>query len=244
MPTAFAKAFINKAKKTFSQAKNYKHRTSKSFGNADVPDGNFTAVVTAEASVIEKGKMEGTPLVRFTACINQGPYEGQEPSKVFFCEGKPIPTSPDEFPTAEQQLVGLLGFLLPDVEIDDVEQVEQAIDEINRRGPVCIVGIRNREVNGKKYQDVFFNKVVVEDSFASNDTSPAEESKDGVDSAETTDTDPPFDYEPTKGDMVILDGDEGEWEVAQVSQSRKTVNLVNPEGVRKSGIAWADVSLL
>lgn len=242
--SAFAKAFVKKAQKVFSGAKNHKHRTGKSFGNADVPDGNFTAVVTAETGVSKKGKNEGTPYVSFKATINQGPYEGQEPSKLFLCKGEPISTDKDAFPTAEQQLIGLLGFLLPDIEIEDIEQVEEAIDEVNRRGPVCIINIRNRKVGDKTYQDTFFNKLVKESSFTSNESpSGADDSDGGEADAETPETDPPFDYEPSKGDMVTVDGD-GEWEVAQVSKSRKTANLVDAEGTKKNGIAWDSLELI
>ena len=246
MPTAFAKAFVKKAQKVFPGAKTHKHRTGKSFGKVDVPDGNYTGVVTAETGVVSKGKMEGVPFVRFTACINQGPHEGQEPSKVFFCEGKPLPTDKDEFPTAEQQLLGLLSFLLPDIEIDDIEQVEQAIEEVNNRGPVCIIGIRSRKgKDGKDYQDVYFNKVVKEASFDAPQEENTPSSEGGSESHAETTNEPPFDYTPTKGDMVSLDGDDdGEWEITQVSQSRKTVNITNSEGVRKNGIPWSEVELI
>lgn len=245
MPTAFAKAFIKKAQKVFPGAKNHKHRTGKSYGPVAIPDGSYTAVVTAETGVVSKGKMEGTPFVRFNACVNQGPHEGLEPSKVFFCEGKPLPTDPDEFPTAEQQLLGLLGFLLPDIQIDDVEQVEQAIEEVNNRGPVCIIGIRSRKgKDGKDYQDVYFNKIVKEASFDQTDHDSSSEG-DGASDAETTEV-PVSDYSPSKGDMVLIDGDddEEEWEILQVSQSRKTVNLVNADGTKKNGVSWDNIVLI
>ena len=242
--SAFAKAFVKKAQKVFTGAKGHKHRTGRSFGNADVPDGNFTAVVTAETGVVKKGKNEGNPYVSFKATINQGPYEGQEPSKLLLCKGEPISTDKDAFPTAEQQLIGLLGFLLPDIEIEDIDQVEAAIDEINRRGPVCLINVRNRKVEDKTYQDVFFNKVVKDQSFASNESPEVADDSDGGEAdAETPETDPPFDFEPTKGDMVTVDGD-GEWEVLQVSKSRKTVNVVDTDGTKKNGVAWDSLELI
>ena len=236
MPTAFAKAFIKKAQKVFPGAKKFTHRTGRSFGNAPVPDGTFTAVVTAETSVISKGKFEGVPTVRFRATIDQGPYEGLEPSKVFFCEGKPVPTDPDEFPTAEQQLIGLLGFLLPDIQIDEVSEVEAAIELVNERGPTCLIGVRNRKVGDKEYQDVFFNKIIKGQSFAVEDSSPSQAASSD---AETTPDS--TEYVPVKGDMVFLDGEDTEYEVAQVSQSRKTANLIDQDGTRKTSIAWADL---
>lgn len=245
MPTAFAKAFIKKAQKVFPGAKTHKHRAGKSFGKVDVPPGTYTAVVTIDTGVVKQGKNEGCPFASFKACINQGPHEGLEPSKLFVFKGDPIPTDPDAFPTNEQQAIGLLGFLLPDIEIDDIEQVEQAIELVNERGPVCIIGIRERKgKDGKDYQDIFFNKVVKDQSFDTADKPSSSSSEDDrKDHAETTD-DPPFDYTPTKGDMVTLADDENDWEVAQVSQSRKTVNLIGADGTKKNGIAWQDVTLI
>src|SRR5688572_14220784 len=157
MSTAFAKAFQAKAQKVFDKAKGHKHRAGKSFGPVDVPDGSFSAVVTLEASVPTKGSKAGIPIVRANAAITTGDHVGKEPSQSYFCEGKLPSDDPNAMPTAEQQLLGLLGFLLPDCEISDIEQVEAAIEEVNRRGPLCIIGVRNMSKNGKKYQNVYFN---------------------------------------------------------------------------------------
>ena len=238
--SAFAKAFVNKAKKTFNDAKKYKHREGNSFGPVDVPDGSFSAVVTAETSVPTKGKMEGVPVVRFKAAINSGQHEGKEPSQSYFCEGKPIPTDPEDFPTAEQQVLGLLQWLLPDVDISEVEQVPDAIDLLNKRGPICVIGIRNTEKDGKKYQNVYFNKLVKAVSFEQADE-PADEGSDDT----SSDDSGADDYVPAKDDIVTIDGQDGEWEVTAVSQSNQTANLKSSDGsARMNKIAWRDLTLV
>lgn len=239
--SAFAKAFVNKAKKTFSQAKGYKHREGNSFGPADVPDGSYSAVITIDTSVPTKGSMEGIPIVRVKATINSGEHEGKEPSQSYFCEGKPVPSDPKEFPTAEQQLLGLLEWMLPDIEISEIEQVPDAIALINERGPICIVGVRNTEntETKKKYQNLYFNKLVKGASF---DTEAA--------SAVATDDEPTDvvedDYVPAKGDIVSVEGDDDEWEVASVSQSSRTANLksTTDDTGRKNRVPWTDLTLV
>ena len=114
----FQKALQSKAGKVFDQARKAKvHRAGNSFGPADIPDGSYTAIISASTDVPTKGKLEGVPIVRFTATIDGGEHEGKEPKKTFFLQGKP-PVDPqsDEMPTDEQQLLGLLEFILPDVE--------------------------------------------------------------------------------------------------------------------------------
>lgn len=241
MSTAFANAFKKKAGKVFDKAKSFKHRSGNSFGPAPVPDGTFTAVVTMEANVPTKGKMEGIPVVRVKAAIDAGPYKGLEPSQSYFCEGKPPATSDDELPTAEQQLLGLLGHLLPDIQIESDDQVPQAIDLVNERGPRVEIGIRNKENGDKKYQNVYFNKVLEAQTFESGAAS--EGAQQETSKAADADSDSP-DYEPAKGDMVTLEGSDSEWEVKQVSQSRKTANLEDGDGNRQNGIEWAKLSLL
>ena len=247
MATAFAKAFENKAKKTFNEAKKYKHKAGNSFGPVPVPDGSFTAIVTIDTSVPTKGKMEGVPIVTVKSTIDQGPYEGLEPKTTLFCEGKPI--LEDERATAEQELIGLLGFLLPDIQIDEVSQVPQAIELVNERGPRVEVGVRNttdKVDKNKKYQNVYYNKVLKHSTFDQSSStehvakdSSAQETTQSDDSAErSVDSDT---YVPSKGDMVSLDDDDSgtEWEVLQVSQARQTVNLSDSEGNRKNGEAWS-----
>lgn len=249
MTTAFAKAFVKKADKVFNQAKKHKHRTGTSFGPVPVPDGNFTAVVTIDTSVPTKGKMEGIPIVRVKGLIDQGPYEGLEPSQSYFCEGKPVPSDPDEFPTAEMQLLGLLGHLLPDIQIDEISQVPQAIELVNERGPRCEIGIRNtadKNDTEKKYQNIYFNKLLKAQTFEANSSSQNDTVTETTASDESSNLDEPevSDYVPAKGDMVTVEGEDTEYEVAQVSQARKTANLTDSEGNRKNGISWEDLTLV
>lgn len=252
MPSAFAKAFAKKAK-TFDQAKGYKHKAGKSFGKADVPDGTYTAVVTLETSVPTKGSMEGVPIVRATASITAGQYLGQEPSQSFFCQGKPC-DDPDK-PTDEQKLLGLLEFLLPDVQIDEADQVEQAIELVNQRGPLCLVAVRNTVgTNKKEYQNVYFNKVLkgstFEDESNAGSDPPEQDTASGAETTQSSDDSPlggdpdTPDYVPVKGDMVTVVDKDGEWEIKQVSQSRLTVNIEDQDGQRINGVPWTDLTLL
>lgn len=230
----FAKAFVAKAKKTFSEAKKFKHREGTSFGPAPIPDGTYSAVVTAQTSVPVKGKMEGVPIVRIVATVNDGEYEGIEPNKTFFCEGLEVSQDPTDRPTAEQELLGLLAWLLPDIEIEDVEQVPDALALLNERGPICLVGVRNTKGdNGKAYQNLYFNKLIKAASFEDGEVEPAKEENAG---------DPG--YAPAKDDIVTIEGIDGEWTVQAVSQSRKTANLFNDEGTKKNGIPWGELTLV
>lgn len=253
--SAFAKAFKNKAK-TFDKAKGFKHRTGKSFGKVDVPDGSYTCLVTLEASVPTKGSMEGVPIVRANAEISAGSHKGLEPSQSYFCEGKPLPQSKDEMPTAEQQLMGLLAFLLPDINEDDItiDNIDQIIAEVNSRKPLVLVGIKTTKskTTEKEYQNLYFNKLIQEQT--TEDTTPSQEASDpseqntagtttSDDSANVDDADAPT-YIPAKGDMVSIDGEDGEWEVAQVSQARMTANLTDIDGTRKNGVSWLSLDLL
>ena len=242
--SAFAKAFQNKAQKIFNKAKGHKHRTGHSFGPVDVPDGSFSAVVTLETGVPAKGKMAGIPVVRAKAAITTGDHAGKEPSQSYFCEGKMPSDDPEAMPTAEQQLLGLLGFLLPDCEVTEIEQVEAAIEEVNRRGPLCIVGIRNTAKNGKKYQNVYFNKLVEAATFEQEESGDA---ADATSAEEETpvESDEPEAEAPVKGDTVLIEGEQGEFEVARVYQSRQTADCVSKaDGTKKSGIAWSDLSIV
>lgn len=238
--SAFAKAFAQKAGKSFDKKKVYKHREGGSFGPVDMPDGSFTGVVTLETSVPTKGKFEGVPIVRAKARVNQGPHEGKEPSQTYFCEGKQwVDPNSDEMPTAEQQLLGLLSWLLPDIQIDDQSQVPDAIELVNERGPLCIIGVKNTKDKNdptKIYQNVYFNKLVKPATFET-DAAQAEATNDEPTQVEENE------YVPAKGDMVFVEDDETgtEYEVAQVSQSKQTVNLVDSEGTKKNGIAWASL---
>lgn len=243
----FAKAFVNKAKKTFNEARKHKHREGNSFGPVPVPDGSYPAVITFETSVPAKGKMEGIPIVKVKAAINEGKYAGLEPSKSFFCEGKPIPTDPDERPTAEQELLGLLQWILPDMDISEVEQVPDAIELVNERGPVCLIGIRNtvNEATKKEYQNLYLNKLLKASSFETADDQGSDSPEaDAAGEPEEAGSDGGDDYVPAKDDIVTVEGLDGEWTVAAVSQARKTVNLSNEEGTRKNGVAWQDCLLV
>lgn len=236
--SAFAKAFEKKAQKVFSEAKKHKHREGNSFGPVDIPDGSYSAIVTLDTSVPTKGSMEGVPIVRAKGQVTTGPYEGKEPSQSYFCEGKPpVPEGSDEMPTAEQQLLALLAWLLPDIQIDDISQVSDAIDLVNERRPLAIIGIRNTKSKntGKDYQNLYFNKLVkpvtAEGEIKAQASTTTETSE-----APTEDTT----YVPAKGDMVFIDGDESgtEYEVVQVSQSKQTANVVDSEGSKTNGVAW------
>jgi len=245
--SAFAKAFVNKAKKTFQEAKKFKHREGNSFGPVPVPDGTYTAVVTLETSVPAKGKMEGIPIVRVKAAISEGKYTGLEPSKSFFCEGKPIPSDPQEPPTAEQEVVGLLAWLLPDMDISEVEQVPDAIALVNERGPLCLVGVRNttNKDTKKEYQNIYLNKLLKGSTFESAEAEAVTESDSG-EGTEDGSSEPEPDYVPAKGDIVTLEGKDEEWEITAVSQARKTVNVRDTadESTRINGVAWADCLLV
>lgn len=246
--TAFAKKFAEKAAKTFDKAKKFKHKTGKSFGKVAVSDGTYSAVITMDASVPTKGIMEGVPIVRAIAAITTGPCEGLEPSQSYFCEGKPLPQSEDEMPTAEQQLLGLLAFLLPDIEIDDIGQVEQAIQLVNERGPLVLVAIRNTKskTTDKEYQNLYFNKIIKDHTFEVGTITPSQEAEPETttsdDKSIVDGPDAPT-YVPAKGDMVTVDF-EGEWEVKQVSQARLTVNVEDADGTRKNGVAWDSLELI
>ena len=243
MPTAFAKAFQNKAKAAFDKAKTHKHKTG-GFMLPKVDDGSYTALITVETNVITKGKMEGVPVVKFTATIGEGKFEGKEPTKSFFCEGKtPPPEGSDEMPTAEQQLLGLIGFLLPDYDVSglEVDQVEQALEIINKRGLICEIGVKNTEntATKKKYQNVYFNRLLSE--------VPAEDSESDSDPDEDP-ADDPDDFQefdaPAKGDTVLVDGKDGEWTVDSVSQSKELANLHNDDGDKLRNIGWADITIV
>jgi hypothetical protein len=192
--------------------------------------------------------MQGIPVVRAKACITTGDHTGKEPSQSYFCEGKIPSDDPNAMPTAEQQLLGLLGFLLPDCEVTEIEQVEAAIEEVNRRGPLVIIGVRNTEKNKKKYQNVYFNKLVEGATFEQ----PAEESSDDAGSvtAETQEEgssdQPENDIEaPAKGDTVLVEGQEGEYQVTRVYQSRGTADVVSKNDDSKiSGVSWRDLSIV
>lgn len=252
--SAFAKAFKNKAK-TFDKTKGFKHRTGKSFGKVDVPDGSYTCLVTLDASVPTKGSMEGVPIVRANAEISAGTHKGLEPSQSYFCEGKPLPQGKDEMPTAEQQLMGLLAFLLPDINEDDItiDNIDQIIAEVNSRKPLVLVGIRTTKSKKteKEYQNLFFNKLIqditTEDTTSSQEPDPSDpvdaETTPSDETATVADADAPA-YVPGKGDMVSIDGEDGEWEVKQVSQARQTANLEDENGERKNGISWLSLDLL
>lgn len=236
MANSFRDQFVKKAKTHSSDVKKYKHKEGNSYGPVDVSDGSYQAVVTAETSVPIKGSMEGVPIVKFKATINSGKYEGMEPSQSYFCEGK---APEDDRPTAEQQVIALCQYLLPDIDIQEVEQVPDALDLINERGPICVIGIKNTksEKTGKEYQNVYFNKLVKPISFEQDTDTEGEAQEKGS-------TDDP-DYVPMVKDVVRLtDEGDDEWEVSSVSQSRQTANLKNPEGTRKNGIAWNDLALV
>jgi hypothetical protein len=176
--------------------------------------------------------MEGIPIVRLKAKVTTGAHEGKEPSQSFFCEGKPPTSDPKEMPTAEQQLLGLIAWLLPDIQIDDPSQIEDAIAEINNRIPLCIVGVSNKKGTKdptKIYQNIFFNKLVKPATTEAPDHAPV----DG-----DTEVDAPADYVPAKGDMVFAGDDGIEYEVVQVSQSKRTVNLVDASGSKLGQVAW------
>jgi hypothetical protein len=245
--TAFAKAFANKAKGIFNKAKGHKHRTGQSFGPADVPDGNYSAVIGIAATVPKKGKMEGTPVVRVTGTITTGPHEGKEPSQTFFCEGKQPSDDKDAMPTAEQQLLGLLEWLLPDCEISDISQVEAAIDEVNGRMPLVIINVRNTKskTNGKTYQNVYFNKMVkertLEQTEAPNDDAVPVASQE----KEEVQSDEPTLVAPVKGDVVLIEDLEGEYEVTRVYQSRQTIDAVSKaDGSKATGIGWSQIEIV
>lgn len=243
MSTAFAKAFQAKAKAAFGKARKAKHQAGKSFGPADVPDGSYSAVISTSVDVGKKGTFEGVPIVRVAATINSGTHQGKEPSKSFFCEGKPIPPEgSDEMPTAEQQLLGLVGFLLPDYDVSEMEidQLEDALALINERKIVCIIGVKNTEnaVSKKKYQNVYFNKLV---SFDGGD---APQEPEAADNDAPFDDNPEPEFAPAKGDTCSVEGKDGDWVVDSVSQSRQLANLTNDEGTKIRNIPWSDITVL
>lgn len=248
MSTAFTKAFTSKAKQAFDKAKKTKHKAGKSFGPADVPNGSFTAVVSVQAKVGSKGKTEGVPIVTFTTKIDSGTHKDKTPEKAFFCHGHPpVDEGSDERPTDEQIMMGLIGFLLPDMDVEDLEisQVEQAFEIINERGPRVEIGIKNNTgTNGKAYQNVFYNKLLepatlIDLSEPTDDEVDAEVGDDPDDLSDDT-----TDYAYAKGDAVTCEDQPGEWKINSVSQSRRLANIVNGKGTKVNNVSWDALTII
>ena len=90
-----------------------------------------------------------------------------------------MPRDPQEPPTAEQEVVGLLAWLLPGMDISEVEQVPDAIALVNERGPLCLVGVRKtkNETTNKEYQNIYLNKLLKGSTFEGTEAEAVTESR-------------------------------------------------------------------
>jgi len=240
--SSFSEA-MQKKSRAWNRARKAKPRSGRGFGPPDVPDGEYSAVITSSCEVIARGTYKGVPVVRIMGTINEGPHDGKEPSNAYFLEGKPpVAEGADGMPTGEQRLAGDLKILLPDLDVDglDVTELETALDELNDSNIVARIGIRNRAKEDKKYQDMYFNELL--SSGGGADTEKEEEEPEDEPAADDGEVEAPavgdvVSYKPPKSRVAL------ELEVKAVSQAKSTCTL-NGDGQEYKNVAWDQVEIL
>jgi len=274
MASKFAQAFAAKAKARFKESRKAKAKQGGQYGPAAVPNGVYTAIVSSKCDILTKagGKIPaGTPVVRLVCTIDEGDYAGKEPTKAYFCTGaKPREYQGEPMPTAEDELCGDLKVLMPDLEIekmtDPAELAEAAETILNERQPRVKIGVRNRDKDGKSYQDVFFNELLEAETADAEEESGEEGDEEGTEEegeeevAEEDDIegelDPDSEEEeegeeeeaeaPAKGDEVQYKPKGAKttrkFEVTSVNQRQETVTIVDEKGKKFSNVPWSDLS--
>src|SRR4051812_34388808 len=114
----FAMAMKKKAN-AWKKAGKAEPRKGGQYGPADVPQGFYEAIISAECGLTEKGANPGTPFCRIKATISDGEHEAKEPSQFYFLDGKTPSDDPDAMMTNEEKLAGDLKVILPDFEIEE-----------------------------------------------------------------------------------------------------------------------------
>lgn len=180
----FAQAMKSRAKAFQAGMRKPADRGGK-YGPVDIPNGDYDAIVSAEARVGEKGKLLNIPIVSLTATVADGEHEGKAPKQDYILKGQ-MPTA-DGPPTGEQQLARELKLLLEDVDVDGhkPEDLETLLDEINTRLPKCRVRVnRKTGTDGKDYQSVYFNELLEASTNGEAHDEGTEESEEGAEEEE------------------------------------------------------------
>lgn len=266
----FAQAMKNKAQ-SWKKAAKAEPRKGGLYGPADVKDGNYEAILSAESGMTEpKDKSKpSVPFVRIKCTISDGPDEGKEPKAYYYLDGKKPSDDPEAMMTNEERLAGDLKTILPEIDIEEIltknpEQLEALIAEINSNGPKAKIYVRNSigkpntKNAGKAFQDVYFNELL--DGGSSNGES-AEEEESGEE--ESTEEGEEEVVEEESEEEVEESADDGEpaspavgdpamykakgatkakeYKITTVNNKAQTVTLVG-HGKKYSSVAWDKLS--
>lgn len=270
MATASKFALAMKKKATvWKKAAKAAPRSGGKFGPANVPDGQYEAIISAECGITEPKKKGAipTPYVRLKATISDGDFAGLEPQNFHYLDGKMPSDAEDAMPTNEEKLAGDLKQILPDLDIEETlssspEKIEAIIAEINTRGQKMRIGVSNRigkegsKSAGKRFQDVYFNELLEggsptngqvheeEAEAESDEEEVVEESEDEEEVVEEEDASDDGSAAPGVGDTVLYRPKGGrkdlEFEVTSVNNGKETVGIKG-NGKKYSGVPWSSL---
>jgi hypothetical protein len=151
--SAFSKALANK-KESIAKMREVE---AKVFTLPNIPKGNYTLAVDAEAGVTEN---KGVPYVKFNWTIqDEGEYFGKSSNTIFWLDGEDDDRVDNEFKYLAKAFMALLD--LAEVNVDDPQDIEQLVDMVNNDKVYCEASIQPWEsASGKKGFRVYFNKKV------------------------------------------------------------------------------------